>query len=215
MKLNLRLSHKGLVLVAVPLLFELAIFGVLAWLVHQSEEEAARAAYFKTVTTETNGVVTDFYQVVSTLITYHMSKTDNTNAQYQALMTGLPIRLRHLRDLTHDDPIQQKDLDRIEGELKYVLDFIRNFKKSVDSGDTLGAFNSVARWSQEIRGPFNNLMEDLHGLVKYQKEKFEVDPQAEARLRGLIKLGLLIAVAINIVVATWLAAIITRGIRAG
>src|SRR5271155_3053872 len=49
LRFNLKLSHKGIILVSVPLFFELLFLGVLATLLNQSELEAARLEHSRAV----------------------------------------------------------------------------------------------------------------------------------------------------------------------
>src|SRR3990167_8589371 len=49
MRLNLNLSHKGFILVSVPLAFELVFVGVLVWLLKQAESEILHQVQSKTI----------------------------------------------------------------------------------------------------------------------------------------------------------------------
>jgi PAS domain S-box-containing protein len=210
--MQLRLTHKGLLLVAIPLAFELIFVASLTWLLERSEEAEQRAAYLKDVTSQTNGVVTLLYESASSLISYHVARKDLAlRRHYEELLIDIRNRFARLEKLVGDDPNQQAALKEIEPDLKTTLTFIQSLKDAIDRNDELAAVYSVSSWSDNIRGPFRRLTLHLKELVDYQTDKLKAFPEEEERMRRMIKQCLALGVGLNIVIAFWVALMVTKG----
>lgn len=209
MPLSLRLSHKVLIAVVVFLILELSFIASMTWIALEAEGQAETAAHSREIASKTNSIMSDLYEIVSTLITYHMSKSSSDSQYYEQLMEGLPNRLTQLKGLVSEDAYQSKELEKIEPNLKTVLEFIENYKKNMDEGEILVAFRSVSEWSDNIRGPFRDLISELHALTDYQsKEKLE-DSKEEQRYRDSLKMCLLTGFILHVLVAIWIAVSLT------
>ena len=57
--INLKLSHKGLILVAIPLIFEILFVGILVVALKRTEYEIGRERHSKTVLYEANALLKD------------------------------------------------------------------------------------------------------------------------------------------------------------
>ena len=203
MRTGLRLSHKGILLIAVPLAFELVFILVLYQLMQKSELEAARASHYKAVTSETNKIVTGIYEGMSTLVTYHLSNTADISKHYTDVIAEIPQRLAVLKELVADDAYQTKTLKELEPDVQVVLRFMTMIKKNMDEGNALMAVVSISRWDNAIRQPFMRLMTRLHELVSYQNTSLNFDPAEEARLRDLFKIILAGGILGNMILAAF------------
>ncbi len=210
MQLKLRLVHKMLLLVVSILLVELVFICSLAWITQGAEQEATRAAHFRSISAKTNSVLTDLYEVVNTLITYHVSKNKSDSAHYQELVDNLPDKLQTLKNLAKDDPYQIATIEKIEPNLQGVLRFIKNYKDSIDRGEVLAAMASVQEWRDNIRGPFHDMVSQLHALAQYQLN--QIDPAGEQHYRSLFQQWLLIGVGLNVFLSLWTVSVLAGGI---
>lgn len=208
--MRLRLAHKMLFLVGSLLVVELLFVASLAWIANEAQKEAVRAAHFRSIAERTNSVITDFYEVVSTMVTYHMSRSKEDNEHYQRLVDNLPLKVVELKTLVGDDAYQRKTLEKIMPNLVGVLDFVKNFKDMMDNGEILNAYRSIQRWSDEIRGPFRDLITNLHALAQYQTKLSRSD--AEIGYRSLFQQALFALVAANVLLAIWVAYLVARGL---
>src|SRR5262245_57288210 len=90
MKRDLKLFHKALILVAVPLLFELALLSTLAWLLNQSELETARAQRSEKIITTSENLIKEIYFSAMALLAYSTSHSSAMQDQYQTLKARMP-----------------------------------------------------------------------------------------------------------------------------
>ncbi len=208
--MRLRLAHKMLFLVGSLLVVELLFVASLAWITNEAQKEAIRAAHFRSIAEKTNNVITDFYEVVSSMVTYHTDRSKENNDHYQRLVDNLPLKIVELKVLVGDDAYQSQTLEKIMPNLKGVLDFVKSFKDMMDRGEILNAYRSIQNWSDEIRGPFRDLITDLHALAQYQTKLSRSD--AEIGYRNLFQQTLLALVAANVFLAIWVAYLVARGL---
>lgn len=210
MPLSLRLSHKVLIAVAAFLILESLFIASMAWITFEAERQAKVAAHSREIASKTNSLMTDLYEIVSTLITYHMSKSSSDSQYYDQLVEGLPNRLIELKQLVGDDSYQLRQLERIEPNLKGVIEFIKNYKKNMDEGEPLIAIASVSEWSDNIRGPFRDLISNLHTLAQYQSQTKLNDSAKEQKYRDSLKLCLVAGFLLHVVLAVWIAMALTN-----
>jgi signal transduction histidine kinase len=105
--MKLTLLHKGLILVSIPLCFEVTIFGYLLSLQVQVEHEAQRVNRNKRINDEVNYVIRD---VISMNDTLQSNSTMDAIAlpkridSIKGRLKDISDRIFHLRDLAKDDP---------------------------------------------------------------------------------------------------------------
>src|SRR5208283_2575780 len=174
MRPNLKLSHKGLLLVAIPFIFEVAFIIGLYHILERSEIEASRANHYKAVASETNKLVTDLYEGINTLVTYHQKIEPGVAKHYTDVVVEIPNRLRALKQLTADDSYQIRTLQGIEPDLAKVLSFMTMLKVHIQNEDPLLAIEKVSQWNLIIRWPFTRLMTRLKELTDYQDKNLSV-----------------------------------------
>lgn len=209
--MKLKLSHKGFLLIAMSFAFECVFVVGLFHLLERSEAEAARASHYKAVTAETNTLVTDLYEGLSTLVTYHQTTSSGVAQHYLDVTVEIPRHLAALKQLVADDPYQSRTLVEIEPDLKQVLSFMGDLKTNIEHDDALMAIKKVSQWNAAIRLPFMRLMAHLHDLAAYQNKNLQVDPAEEPRLRQLFKIILTLGICGNFALAV-LAWRLTRGV---
>lgn len=109
MKLNLTLTQKGLALVFIPLLVQLALLSSLAWLHSQAEEEAVRANHSGRISKAVDQLVRDMFDISS------MPRDEISKFAYAGIMeTANKIRndIFRLKDAVQGDPAKEEIVDR-------------------------------------------------------------------------------------------------------
>jgi signal transduction histidine kinase len=107
--MRLSLFHKGLILVSIPLCFEITIFGVLINLQNQAEKEAQRISHNKKINDDVNNILKQ-------AMFLGRSRTQTFNsAGFNDHAHQIIVNFQDLDKLTCDDPILYKDLQTTRG----------------------------------------------------------------------------------------------------
>src|SRR5882757_3881593 len=109
--MKLTLLHKGLLLVSVPLCFEISIFGVLLHMQDQIEHEATRIGRNKKVTDAINGVVHDILKITDLCEFNPVSEETGSEptifgrtVAIKKELNSVLLRLNEIKSLAKDDP---------------------------------------------------------------------------------------------------------------
>ncbi len=164
MRLNLKISHKGFILVAVPLVFLVAFVAGLSWLQNQAEQEAARFDCSRQVIAAVQGLEKAFFDASMTVVAYGVTtaNADKNQAAYLNRVTGLgqrcdellrriPELLAEVKQLSAADPLRQVALGDLENSANRALLILVEGKDAIDRGDK----DTVMSWKSELQSDTN------------------------------------------------------------
>ncbi len=219
---NLKLSHKGLILVCVPLLFELLFVFTLATLLQKAELEAVRAKHSKDIVSLANSLMQDVYQSNVALAGYAMTGKGPAFARrYRALSSAIPGELASLERLLSSEQDLQNQLNRAMVLGRQNLALLDEIKSTIDetgqseigflgSQDGLTAAH-LARLRRRFEPMISQLVVELSKAISKHKEVEARSEVAEAHSRALIKACLTAGILFNIAIALGLAVFFNRG----
>lgn len=208
MSINLRLSHKALILVAVPLVFEFVFVGSLVFLLQQAEYETRKQAHMKAVISESYTLLNSFINSAMSLYLYRLTQQQSFRQQYEYLTQSIPMKLHSLKIMLKDNPKQSQALDRILRVSNRGTALLQETCRLADEG---AQANQLLDQKSEIDSVSLELLNELRVFVKEQEKQEDFDPQAEARSRSMIRICLLIGILLNVILAVALAIYFNRG----
>lgn len=196
---HLSLMQKALVLIAVPLAFELSLLVALSWLLNESDREATAAAHSKEVIAQTNAVIQRYFDISIAFIAYDAHAREFPKKALDNLVADLPEKLKHLRLLIQGNQHHEKILDRVSSEADVAMDWIRTSTIKSEEGEKLNFIEAL-----ENRSRLNHMVAQLDEIIKYEKRLQRKNPHGAAQLRlgvtSLLAIGLVsIAIALLLV----------------
>lgn len=209
MALNSRLAHKTLLLVAVPLAFELVFVSILAYMLHEAEFQAAQVARSNAIISEANKLTKLLYDAATSLFMFKNYRSSAATENYARVMNAIPESVILLKELTHSDPHQSQAVQEIVPEIQRLKEILDSSTKLL-SGDELHAevlhLHSVKR---ELEGVLYSSMLKVGNIIEYEKrnQKFQPDDAAHARERvqNVLYLGAGFSVLLALVLALTIA----------
>ncbi len=126
MQFNLKLSHKALILIAVPLVFEVVFISAMAWLVYSAEQEAHRELTSKEIVSTADNVASLTEESFIALYSYNKDSEPRALARYNSKMASLKDSLNELLEMTKNKPIE--------------YELAQKAMKSYRDGEEIGAF---------------------------------------------------------------------------
>lgn len=160
----LKLRQKGLILVAVPLIFELVSIYALAQTVKQSDFEAQREERSRAVVTEATNLHASFLDAGMALIIWRFTRNSAFVEKYDAAVAPIPTAFERLDALTSADERQKKHVVKLKEIGTQLLDLLTKYGRpnaESDSGFTL----ALADWNV-YRKKLTALLEPFEAEIK-------------------------------------------------
>lgn len=210
---SLNMFQKGLILVAVPLVFELVFVGTLAYLLRQSDAVAQREAVSKKIIFAADRLNRTFFNCAVSLFSYSTTSNPQFLQRYEELTEKLPREIEALKKNIHNDPEQKIAIDRIEGVSRKTSDILREIKTTLSESESFPqGTNHLRDLSSELESSLTQIQDGIAKLTEAESEIVRTSPEAEARTRQSFEKILLAGVIANIVLAFALVFFFTENI---
>ncbi len=209
--MNLKISQIGFILVGIPLVFELIFVGILAYRIQQAEIEIKKQAATKEILFVTGSLGILAGQAAANLAGYSRMPSRYFRTRYRATVKQWTERFNELETLLANDPKHLKILLDARPSFTRGIALMSEIEQSVDNGGEGKVVNSpmklfdVKNMIESLSVPVGVIMTDYLALAAE-------GPAKEDRAKELVMNTITIGVAINIIVAVFLANLFTRGI---
>lgn len=206
-RVNLKLSQKGLILVSVPLAFELLLIGLLVWLLQQAEAEIKREMQARTIISRANTSIEKILTIAAGGAVFNMASGKQEPFAYEKSLAEIP---RELSQLAYDLRFEEERARSAEACVslwhKAAADAIQ-LKRAIADGDQIIAMQRFHRLQRLIIALTGN----LHKIVHEEEPQQEKSIRNQAQLRQQVSVLLAVAVPFNIGIAIALAYFFNKG----
>jgi PAS domain S-box-containing protein len=209
MKLNLRLSHKGLILVSIPLLFELFFVSYLSMLLVQADEDIRREAHSREVVSKTNIVMQDLLLLFIGVGGPIMTRSSAFMEHATEAVTRLPNEFDELIILLRSDPDKQQAAMNIRLKWDAGYRLLNDARIKFKSHDI-----RAVSLLPEIKSTAIELLKDLNQIVAIERKIEDSSPEKQAQRKQTFFTVLVGAVVFNVLLTIALAIYFTKGIAA-
>lgn len=186
----LKLLHKGLILISIPLFFEITIFGLLLNLQNEVEQEANRIDHNRQVNDSVNLILRDFMHVGLGLRRHQRKAESNqiSAIQFRSLYADILKNFKQLEKLVENEDLGNQ-IKRGERGVKLLAERLESKSKDTGEqeqviGDMISMMNYLAKRSAEAQY-------DLHGS------------ELRERSRTLLEVAILFSVMFSGLGAAW------------
>ncbi|MBY0358362.1 MAG: HAMP domain-containing histidine kinase [Candidatus Obscuribacterales bacterium] len=210
--MTLKISQKGLILVAVPLLCEILFVSILIFLLNQAEHDAQRANRAKLVILQAQSFSKGFFDAGASLLAYTKTGSPLFAQRFEAICQRLPEELTTLETLTTSNNSQREALTRIRKLSTRCLEIFAEVKQGAELGDFSPAFIETKELTAEIEGLLSQLLSAVHKFSDEERQRQKDAPQDAAHSRLLVQQLLILGVAMNILIAFVLARFFSKNI---
>lgn len=203
------LAQKGLVLVGVPLLFELIFVGMLTFLLGEAERQALSIAHSKAILTKTNTVTKLIIEAGGALAGYNTNKSNIYAEHFESAMEQIPVEMKDLKELSATNNWQKNRLSQISSSVDQALLLINQLKNNIDSGKNVQENQKLFK---DLRGRTMALELELKQFFEVERRIERSSPQVEQRSRVLLHTILWVGITLNILLALFMAHLFYTGI---
>ena len=209
---SLKLTQKVLILVLLPLCFELLMLGVLRALLQQSEEATRREEHSREIADSLNSLSRHFADAGGAVLIYRFSKGPAFAERYKTALAEIPAEFERLEKLA-DTPKRKENAEKIEGLGRRLLSLLNQYYQTVEGGMPI-TFLDITNLRKESEAILSRFTETSGEIVKQERQMTEANPWDEARLRAILKQAILWASILNIALAVALTYFVNKNITA-
>jgi PAS domain S-box-containing protein len=213
MQLKLKLLHKGIILVTLPLLVNLGFLAVLSQLLHESEIEIQKQMRSKDIVVEANSLSTRFFDAGVAMAGYSVTRSPKFGDRYQEIAQEIPETLNRLRTLVAGNVAQTESVDRLQGITDGSLHLLQQAKLAIDENQADSTQFSAHHMYKEIRSNFDKLKAELKIVTEEARKIEEQSPEQRDRVERLVKLFIVFGIGANVVLTFAMALLFMQGIN--
>ncbi len=202
------LSETGLILVAVPLIFELGLALALSDTLSKIEEQTISQLHSKAIVSTAGQINNGFYSMAMYLTWWKYSKDPSIAGQYKNAVAEAHDSVDLLISLTRDNPEQNARALKIRQLGTDAESVVAQFAKPIVSG--VSSMIEVVGFRRDLSKSFMPMLDELKVLVKEEENRStNVNPDLDGLLK-IVCFGLLA----NLLLSCYLALFFARSIIA-
>jgi signal transduction histidine kinase len=212
--MHLKIRHKGIILVAVPLVFELAIVGALTYSLHRADQAIGLVRHSERILTELSTFDNAFEKLFSSGAMYMLTRSEKQYNTFGELRRQEQEALAKLRELIGNDERQQENLKNLESAMKEVNDRIDQAVETVHSESGFRGLMEMAGVGSRRRDLrfTQDFFSATAAIAAVEHERSQHYSVREGKARQLVYTSLVVAVVGNIVVCIALAIFFSRDV---
>lgn len=201
---ELKLLHKGLILVLVPLAIQLVFIATLWQLLKQADYQTRRLAHAKEVTLQINLVTQDLLDCGRAGALYKMVKKEAFRDQVASKLDQMFTDVDLLETLSMNSPAERDAFSRIKPVIKDSMILIEDSIRKVENREMMPqlVITDMGKQITDVVGRIKTVMGELSDI---QRQVENEAPVAEARSREMIMYWISCGVALDVLVAVGLA----------
>lgn len=199
MRFDLRLSQKGLILVLVPIVFELIFVVCLATLLKQAEDGMIKENHSRAVVTTTHDLQKLFYDAGAALSFYRMTRDESFMQRYRkAIEQKIPDHLKKCYALMKDEDFELESYKKMETATHEGIAELERCRERLEEGTR--QFFIV-----ESRVHLEKLLRVIDDLIQKEREVQDRAPAAQTAARRTVVYFLFAGVAFSVLLGLVLA----------
>lgn len=201
MKTHLTLSKKLMLLVAVPLIFELGFLLALGGLLRQVDQERQQEAHAREISTQLNILLRMLLDSIASGVMFQLTSDGSFTDKLRPVLPALKKQTEIINNLTKDNPHEHEAADAIDRAGRETIAYWEESKQRVADGDRFGA---IRIWGK-LKGKMANLNRRIDSLIQEQEEIQLAKAKRQSEYRAQVEQLLIWAAAVNLLVAFVLA----------
>jgi signal transduction histidine kinase len=204
--------QKGLIIVGLPLLFELIFISILIVLQIESERRTEEVARSKETITTANGLSRLYYDCAKSLLAYSATRSSLARRDLEGNLNGIGEQLSRLKELTAENPEQSKNYQELAPVASRTLSALREISQGLDNDANFLVTYHQMHSRSELTELLNHLGNSIFKIASEEKKARQQGPAAEKQARLYVLEWLIAGVAFNLLLAAFLVYIFNRDV---
>lgn len=207
---NLRMFQKGLVIVGIPLVFELIFLSILIFLQLESEKRTEEVTRSRETISAANGLSKLYYDGAKAMLAYSATRAEIARRDFEDTIGKIQGQLDKLKDLTRANARQAANYDRLAPLAGRMLSAFREINSGLSTDPQyLDAYHQMHPRG-ELVGLLNQLGNAIYEIMSTEKKLSLDNPIAERQARLKVLAWLIIGVIFNLMLAAFLVYMFSR-----
>ncbi len=205
--MSLSLSKKALILVAIPLAFEILFVVSLSALLYSVDTERQRENHAREVNASVNAALTALLDRFSSCVLYHVSDSPSFKKRFETSRYKIKAQIEALDALVATHPEEKAAVDKVTDLLTMSVENLQRAQGQLELGNKIGAARMWMRADKDI----GQLLDAIDEIVVYQDKILAERKAAQAGYRHAVELILPVGLFFNVLLAVGLAFYFNRG----
>ena len=207
MNSSLSLQLKGVLVVVLMLVFELAFVGCHAYLLMEAEKESQRQQNAKKIVVTAGQILHIFFDAGDNVAKYAIKRDIEAGHKYRDKCSELMQKIGWVKEQLRPNSAQYKLFEKIESSVTASLQKFEILKSMSDHGDQIAMVKFAAKLKTQMRLELQDVASDLVSFLDVEKKLESDSPLAiklqRERTKWLLAGGLLLNIIVAIVFVTW------------
>ena len=201
--------HKTLILVSVPLFFQLVFVSITGFLFYQIQEQVQREEHSKEIVDSLNRVAEKAGLAINSAMTYLASEDAESMDDYKKSKQDAMILFEHVKELSHGDAQQEENCREMRSWLDKSLQLV---EKMIDTRETeIQALLEQSNFVEQSK-PLQESQQAEERLLNREKAKGKKLARKRAQMIADTKTTLLLGIILNVFLSTVLTIYLMRNL---
>lgn len=209
-RLFVEVTHQTLILVALPLLFELIFVSVLFYLLHQAQVTSETEQHAKDVIYKANRVNTNIFDAGFAMGGYSMTKNRLFFNRFLKVAEAMPKDIDAIAESVKDDPKQAADALQLQQHWVVMSDVLKKAQDAIENNsnalDNFRLFGELKEASSQLKADANRIVEANTAIT-------EASPRIKKETQLLLNVFIIAGVSGSILMTVGLALFFNNSIK--
>lgn len=203
----MRIAQKGFLLVAIPLVFELAFVGALFSLLRQAEEQTFKLMQARNVIMRTDSLTRKMQNATLAMAGYAVTSDRNTLVVCQNILDQIPSDFAKIEEAARGNEQELAVLKKIAQQIEHYGEILKEIRVAIETKDRFDSSEELFKRVKESSTEVNSMVQTISKADKALEKNLLVQ-QAKTSNGVVLLLGA--GVAVNVFIAIWLAYFYSR-----
>lgn len=210
MKLQLKISHKGLVLISIPVLFQCLFVSILIYQLNDAQQALVQELHSKNVMSSANVMGRIVIDVSTAAAAYITTKSVYFRDRFEKSKEILYQEFDNLHGLVSNNPVQLDNLRAARQGVDQGIALLTQIEANIDTGEVRSFGGPVE--IRSIKGMIEKMTGAMSALVSEEKRTGTATTLARERKQKMLIQTVWVGVFFNIILAVWAAIVFTKSI---
>lgn len=212
--MRLNLKQKGLIIVAIPLIWEGIFVFFLYLMLEDAENKVNKETKSRIVLQEVNNISRNIMDSASHLVAWNFTHRREELQKFDNTMLGLADSIDNLKAMSEDDPVRRLHAQKLEFHGKATMrNLISHREKMVGDASRVYAPN-FQQFRRDFGASFDPFLKEAQILANEEERVQKQVPQAVEARRTSLRIFLITGFAVNVIAAIAVALYFNRDISA-
>lgn len=210
MKLQLKISHKGLALISIPVLFQCLFVSILIYQLNDAQQALVKELHSKNVMSSANVLGRITIDVSTAAAAYITTKSVYFRDRFEKSKQILYAEFDNLHSLVRDNPVQLDNLRTARQSVDQGIAILTQIEANIDTGEVRSFGGPIE--IRSIKSILDKMTGAMSALVTEEKRTGTATTLERERKHKALVTTVWVGVVFNIALAVWAATVFTKSI---